>query len=1062
MKKYGLSMLGLFACIMLTAQTIDLDKVARYSLPIQDNQALLAAENARSGPGIAPQFAVSLPVSINPSTHGTWEDLGNGQLMWRMRVFSAKAKSLNLGFTDFYMPLGGTMRLYSPDMNTIQGPFSPADNESHGQLWTPIVNGEELVIEVVLPVNVKNQLLLHLGYVNHDFLGFGLRLSGSCNLDVNCGLADGFGIVDEYRDIIRSVGVYGLNGNTFCTGFLINNTGNDCRPFFMTANHCGLNNGNAASMVVYWNFENSTCRQPLSGASGGNGDGQLNQFNSGAIYRAGWAGSDFALVELDDEVPTEYLPFFAGFDATNGATGDSVIGIHHPATDEKRISFEFDPTNIGDDNGNATPNGNYVIVNDWDIGTTEGGSSGSPLFNKQKRVIGQLLGGGAACGNNLEDIYGWVHRSWTGGGSANSRLQDWLDPGNTGLMTMDGRDCGTAVLVNPITLDVCSPADALYNLQMSEGFIDSVQLSISGLPNGVTTSFTQNPVIPGGSSDLSLTNLSSLLAGSYNFTLSGTDGIDTSTQVLTLIISQGVPIVNPLSPTNNELGVIPFATLEWAAIPLTQYIVELAADSNFINIIAMASVQGGQWSTGSLAEETPYYWRLRGTNACGQGNHSPIQRFTTGALFCETTISTDVPKSISQGGGSTITSSLIVSEIGLVEDLNLRNLNIDHTWVGDLTITLTSPQGTEVILLDQIDCNQDDIVADFDDQATMTQADLANNCGFSTPAISGAFQPLESLSAFIDDSTQGIWTMTITDNFFGDGGALNAWELQFCRAEKSAIQAIPDTIELCLGEGADFDLLVGNAFNNNPGVVVTLNDLPVGVNYTVSSVPTPSNTMVTVSLTPFNVAGQYEVQINGLDGMIQRSAKLVINVSTEPQAALLLPADGATQVVLSPILKWLSDYPADSFRIELSLDTSFNTVVQVKTSLTDSVILDPLSHAVYYYWRVHAYNDCGTRLSSTQVFATEWATGLANTFGFSVEMYPNPARDHLNLALESPLGKELQWEIINLTGQKLASGSVAVGQVKEEIALSQWPAGVYFIRLSHEGSRFTERFLIQK
>ena len=135
--------------------------------------------------------------------------------------------------------------------------MSPVDNEDHEQLWTPILDGDELVVEVQIPTLEKNNLQLVLSYVNHDFVGFSSMASGSCNLDVICGVDDGWEIVDGYRDIIQSVAVIGTNGGTFCTGFLVNSASNDCAPFFITANHCGINNGNAASLVAYWNFFNS-------------------------------------------------------------------------------------------------------------------------------------------------------------------------------------------------------------------------------------------------------------------------------------------------------------------------------------------------------------------------------------------------------------------------------------------------------------------------------------------------------------------------------------------------------------------------------------------------------------------------------------------------------------------------------------------------------------------------------------------------------------------------------------------------------------------------------------
>ncbi|MCL4158430.1 UNVERIFIED_CONTAM: hypothetical protein GTU68_007108, partial [Idotea baltica] len=324
------------------------------------------------------------------------------------------------------------------------GPFTPSDNEVHEQLWTPIVNGDELVIEVRVPEEERPQLELELSSVNHDFVGFAgiTSVSGSCNLDVICGAADGWEIVDNYRDIIRSVAVISTGGGTFCTGFLVNNVNSDCTPFFMTAEHCGIDADDAPSLVTYWNYENSTCRQPNSTESGEDGDGVLIDFNTGSIWRAEWEPSDVTLVELDDPVSETADAFLAGWSAEFMMPIDTVIGIHHPATDEKRISFEFDQTTAGAGNNNVVDldEATHVIVNDWDIGTTEGGSSGSPLFNSQKQVVGQLTGGGAACGNDAHDIYGWFYTSWFGGGTPETALRFWLDPDDTGVTSIPGKD----------------------------------------------------------------------------------------------------------------------------------------------------------------------------------------------------------------------------------------------------------------------------------------------------------------------------------------------------------------------------------------------------------------------------------------------------------------------------------------------------------------------------------------------------------------------------------------------------------------------------------------------
>ena len=128
---------------------------------------------------------------------------------------------------------------------------------------------------------------------------------------------------------------------------------------------------------------------------------------------------------------------YAGWDRS-GAEATTAVAIHHPATDEKRISFEFQPTTTTDYLGTSVPGaGTHVRVEDWDIGTTEPGSSGSPLFDQDHRVIGQLHGGYAACGNDDADWYGRFSVSWNGGGSPSTRLSDWLDPIGSGATTVD-------------------------------------------------------------------------------------------------------------------------------------------------------------------------------------------------------------------------------------------------------------------------------------------------------------------------------------------------------------------------------------------------------------------------------------------------------------------------------------------------------------------------------------------------------------------------------------------------------------------------------------------------
>ena len=209
-----------------------------------DRQALSAEDDLREAEGLPPRYAIPNPVRITPWSQGQWETLPDGSRLWRLRVSAPGAASINLGFTRYHMPQGGRLYLYSTDYRRSIRPFTSADNHDHGQLWTPVLLAEQIVLEVTLPDEAAVRALeLELTSVNCGYRGFGALLgsgqgatprSGSCNVDVVC--PEG----DLWRNEIPAVAVISTGGSTFCTGFMVNNTAYDLTPYFMTANHCGI------------------------------------------------------------------------------------------------------------------------------------------------------------------------------------------------------------------------------------------------------------------------------------------------------------------------------------------------------------------------------------------------------------------------------------------------------------------------------------------------------------------------------------------------------------------------------------------------------------------------------------------------------------------------------------------------------------------------------------------------------------------------------------------------------------------------------------------------------
>ncbi len=354
----------------------------------------------------------------------------------------------------------------------------------------------DLIVELTVPKKEVPAVQLKLGWINQGYRGFGTvsaddyNKSGSCNLDVEC-LDAG----DTWREEMRAVGVISTGGSTFCTGSLVNDTAGDRKMYFMTANHCSINSGNAASLVVYWNYQNSFCRSPGSAASGQAGDGSLSQFHTGSFFRAAYSPSDMTLVELDDPPVTAYNHHWAGWDRSTGShtctTSAPCSSIHHPSTDEKRITYVTtdmvstsynNPTSPGDGTHlwarwATDPPGPFTVP-----GVTEPGSSGSPLYNAAGRFVGQLHGGPSSCGatgNNLSDYYGRFSVSWTGGGTNSTRLSNWLDAGNTGATTTSGLN---------VSGGGCTPPAAPTGLSATAASASQINLSWSAASGA--TSYT--------------------------------------------------------------------------------------------------------------------------------------------------------------------------------------------------------------------------------------------------------------------------------------------------------------------------------------------------------------------------------------------------------------------------------------------------------------------------------------------------------------------------------------------------------------------------------------------
>tara|TARA_B100000927_G_scaffold92222_1_gene74537 strand:+ start:51 stop:3539 length:3489 start_codon:yes stop_codon:yes gene_type:complete len=519
-------------------------------LPNFDSDRLLQENPLRKGHPL--RFAKRLPVNINPGEHGEWK-VRDGKAQWSFRIEAPGAVNLNLGFSRFFLPENARLELRVGGQLLVR-PFTARDNESHGELWTPVVAASEIDLRLEMPDDERGIVELELTSVNRGFRALSFAAGarkigneapdGDCHIDVVCSAAEsGVGpAIDQYRDQIRAAGAYTLNGEDTCSGSAVNNTRGDRRPYFITADHCGVTSSNAPSMVVYWNHENSSCRTPGSNQNGGDGNGPLSDFNSGAILRSSYTAADMALVELDDPIDPEHDVYLAGWSRT-GEIPEMAVGIHFPATSEKRISFDFDALRSTRDYSSvSSPDGTHWMIIDWDHGTTEGGSSGSPIYDQNGRMVGQLSGGDAACGNDDPDWYGKFSEGWEGGGSSGSRLRDWLDPDGTGALTVDGISLGVAEVIlsdAEVTEGDSGTRNLQFTIRLSQSLEDRVNFLYS----------TEDDTALAGSdyasaSDVLVSIPAGRLSANFSISINGDSEAEENERFRVILSSQGGAPVN--------------------------------------------------------------------------------------------------------------------------------------------------------------------------------------------------------------------------------------------------------------------------------------------------------------------------------------------------------------------------------------------------------------------------------------------------------------------------------------------------------------------------------------
>ncbi|TNF00780.1 MAG: choice-of-anchor D domain-containing protein, partial [Bacteroidetes bacterium] len=495
-------------------------------------------------------------------------------------------------------------------------------------------------------------------------------------------------------------------------------------------------------------------------------------------------------------------------------------------------------------------------------------------------------------------------------------------------------------------------------------------------------------------------------AGTYSATLEATNafGSDIYTNPSAVGVgSSSLSTITLLTPVNGELGTTIPTLFTWnpSPDPGVTYEIQIATDAGFAAIVDQAAGIGTtSYTSTALSSTMTYFWRVRASNACGISAWSSAFTFTTNT--CATTDATDVPIAITATGTPTITSTINIPTSGTITDVNVLNLIGTHTWVSDLTVSLTSPLGTTVTLFSGVCTNLDNFDLNFDDAA----ASATLPC---PPTGGGTYQPSGLLSDFNGEDAAGNWVLTIFDAFNQDGGSLTSWTLELCVAPAAPcnnpdIATVGGSTTICEGGTTTLSITAGNLndatdwqwYEGSCGGTSVGSGTSITVSPTISTsyfvrgeggcvvpagcqqVDVTVNPIYNSTENPVICQGDTYTYPDGTTGTVTEThtsnltsvvtgcdSIIVSNLTVNPAASavtLSTPANGTTGVTLPVSFSWTSaPEPGVTYNIQIATDAGFTSIVDQASGLaTTTYLSNTLAPNTTYYWHVEAANTCGS------------------------------------------------------------------------------------------------------
>ena len=557
--------------------------------------------------------------------------------------------------------------------------------------------------------------------------------------------------------------------------------------------------------------------------------------------------------------------------------------------------------------------------------------------------------------------------------------------------TIIGLTNGFLILADDTTKSACVGDGLIYNISIEGvgGFSEMTTLSLEGDLAGIDAVLADNILMVGESTTLTISGTEEIEAGVLDISIIGTAVSFQQSLTVEAGFNSIVPEVPSLLLPQDGAEFVPTdLTLDWESSdsPDAFYTIEISVDQTFeTDVLTLVSEVTSQVNTAGLSPATVYYWRVMKETSCSIGDFSEAFSFSTHSCFAFD--SEDVPVNLSVIAGE-FTSTLEIPFEGIVQDLNVINMEGSHGNTGQLKFSLVSPSGTEVVLIDEICDGTQDFNLGFDDSSNLDEVDCPTTTGLT-------YQSDEALSAFIGESTQGLWTLVIIDEIVGGGGSLDNWSIEICVANAGTfiITKDEDISQVCQGQSTTFDVTAEEVFAFSGPIILTAENVPAGMtfNFDPNTINTGQSSEVTITVDSELNSEVYFPSVIGTSGELTDGLELLVEVNLDsPEAVeLLSPSEGAV-ISTFGFFEWeASISPSALYTLEIATDNIFTDVVESIGSLSEtSFTVEGLIPSETLYWRVSADNGCVSSSSVVSSFSTLACANSEATDGLPLSISP--------------------------------------------------------------------------